>query len=71
MFETSKSFRKSSECFFCGKKVLLGSLYSNVFAFNENINFQVFFFITMIKKIKEQIKNSVCTMTIFYPCCGK
>lgn len=48
-------------------KVLLGSLYSNFFAFNENVNLQCFlFFIAMIKKIKEQIKISVCTINILY-----
>lgn len=48
-------------------KVLLGSLYSNFFAFNENVNLQGFFPITMIKKIKEQIKISVCTINTILP----
>lgn len=55
---------------FVAMKVLLGILYKNCFAFNQNTNLQIFF-IAMIKKIKEEIKISVSTINAFYPCCGR
>lgn len=70
MSETSKSFRKSFECFFCSYESPVGHLVQKLLCFQPEYKFADFF-IAMIKKIKEEIKISVCTINAFYPCCGR